>query len=116
MTEIETKIEMTHAECEQWDEYYTKNTFEPGPNLLKQGVKPGFAHNVPAVYDSLTARIRALRSIVPKVRDQGWQTVPEQWRENGAQRNDLAGRNPGASEWVRSIYRPCEVPAFCLFF
>jgi hypothetical protein len=45
MTDIETKTGMTDAECEQWDEYYTKNTFEPGPNLLKQGVKPGFAHN-----------------------------------------------------------------------
>jgi hypothetical protein len=37
------------------------------------------AHNVPAVYDVLTARIRALRS-----KDQGWQNVPEQWRGNGA--------------------------------
>jgi hypothetical protein len=33
----------------------------------------------------LAARIRALRS-----KDQGRQTVPEQWRGNGAQRNDLA--------------------------
>jgi hypothetical protein len=36
---------MTDAECGQWDDYYTKNTFDPGPNLLKQGVKPGFARN-----------------------------------------------------------------------
>jgi hypothetical protein len=43
------------------------------------------AHNVPAVYDVLPARIRALRS-----KDQGWQNVPEQWRGNGAKRNDLA--------------------------
>ncbi|MDR1232539.1 MAG: hypothetical protein LBK61_14195 [Spirochaetaceae bacterium] len=42
---IETKTGMTDAECAYWDEYYTKNTFEPGPNLLKQGIKPGFAHN-----------------------------------------------------------------------
>jgi hypothetical protein len=42
---IEMKTGMTDAECEYWDEYYTKNAFEPGPNLLKQGVKPGFAHN-----------------------------------------------------------------------
>jgi hypothetical protein len=35
--------------------------------------------NVPAVYDVLTARIRALRS-----KDQGWQNVPEQQRGNGA--------------------------------
>ena len=45
MTEIEKKTGMTDAECEYWDNYYTENTFEPGPNLLKQGVKPGFAHN-----------------------------------------------------------------------
>jgi hypothetical protein len=43
------------------------------------------SHNVPAVYDVLPARIRALRS-----KDQGWQNVPEQRRGNGAQRNDLA--------------------------
>jgi hypothetical protein len=34
--------------------------------------KFGIAHNVPAVYDVLPARIRALRS-----KDQGWQNVPE---------------------------------------
>jgi hypothetical protein len=45
MTEIEKKTGITDAECKYWDDYYTKNTFEPGPNLLKQGVKPGFAHN-----------------------------------------------------------------------
>ena len=45
MTEIEQKTGMTDAECEHWDDYYTKNAFEPGPNLLKQGVKPGFAHS-----------------------------------------------------------------------
>jgi hypothetical protein len=45
MTEIEQKTGMTDAECGQWDDYYTKNTFEPGPNLLKQGVKPGFTQN-----------------------------------------------------------------------
>jgi hypothetical protein len=37
------------------------------------------SYNVPAVYDGLTARIRALRS-----KDQGRQTVPEQRRGNGA--------------------------------
>jgi hypothetical protein len=45
MTEIEQKTGMTDAECGQWDDYYTKHTFDPGPNLLKQGVKPGFARN-----------------------------------------------------------------------
>jgi hypothetical protein len=43
------------------------------------------AYNVPAVCDGLVARIRALRS-----KDQGHQTVPEQWRGNEAKRNDLA--------------------------
>jgi hypothetical protein len=37
------------------------------------------SHNVPAVYEVLPARIRALRS-----KDQGWQNVPEQRRGNGA--------------------------------
>ena len=41
MTDIEKLTGMTDAECEYWDDYYTKNTFEPGPNLLKLGVKPG---------------------------------------------------------------------------
>jgi len=45
MTEIEKKTGMTDADCEYWDDFYTKNSFEPGPNLLKQGIKPGFAHN-----------------------------------------------------------------------
>jgi hypothetical protein len=47
------------------------------------------AHNVPAAYDGLAARIRALRS-----KDQGRQTVPEQWRGNGALGNNLTSRNP----------------------
>ncbi|MHB9292471.1 hypothetical protein Holit_01569 [Hollandina sp. SP2] len=42
-----------------------------------------------SVYDVFAARIRASRS-----KDQGWQNVPAQRRGNGAQRNDLAGRNP----------------------
>jgi hypothetical protein len=33
--------------------------------------------NVPAVYDVLPARIKALRNIVPKVRGQGWQNAPQ---------------------------------------
>jgi hypothetical protein len=33
--------------------------------------------NVPAIYDVLAARIRALRSIVPEVRGQGRQNVAE---------------------------------------
>ena len=45
MTEIEKETGMTDTECEYWSEYYTKNTFEPGPDLSKLGIKPGFAHN-----------------------------------------------------------------------
>jgi hypothetical protein len=45
MTEIEKKTGMTDMECEYLDTYYTNNTFEPGENLLNQGVIPGFAHN-----------------------------------------------------------------------
>jgi hypothetical protein len=44
MTEIEKETGMTDAECEYWDDYFTKNPYEPGPNLLKLGIKPGFAH------------------------------------------------------------------------
>jgi hypothetical protein len=35
-------------------------------------ISADIAHNVPAVYDVLPARIRALRS-----KGQGWQNVPE---------------------------------------
>jgi hypothetical protein len=45
MTEIEKETGMTDAECEYWDDYFTNNAYEPGPNLLEQGIKPGFAHN-----------------------------------------------------------------------
>jgi hypothetical protein len=45
MTEIEQKTGITDAECEYLDTFYTENTFEPGPNLLKQGFKPGAVHN-----------------------------------------------------------------------
>lgn len=44
MTDIEKKTGISDTECEYWDNYYTKNSFEPGPNLLKQGIKPGFVH------------------------------------------------------------------------
>ncbi|MDR0444275.1 MAG: hypothetical protein LBH44_12820 [Treponema sp.] len=47
MTEIEQKTGMTDAECEYWDEYITnpENPVHLGPNLIKLGVKPGFAHD-----------------------------------------------------------------------
>jgi hypothetical protein len=44
--------------------------------FLQKNSKP-ISPNVPAVYDVLPARIRALRS-----KDQGWQNVAEFWRGN----------------------------------
>jgi hypothetical protein len=35
---------MTDTECEFLNDYFTNNSYEPGPNLLKLGIKPGFAH------------------------------------------------------------------------
>jgi hypothetical protein len=45
MTDIEIKTGITDAECERLDKYYTENTFEVGPNLLKLGIKPGEVRN-----------------------------------------------------------------------
>ena len=42
MTEIEKLTGMTDVECEYWDKHIIENTVEPGPNLLKLGIKPGF--------------------------------------------------------------------------
>ena len=44
MTEIEKETGMTDSECEYWDEYITKNPVHLGPDLVKLGVKPGYAH------------------------------------------------------------------------
>ena len=46
MTEIEKLTGMTDAECEYWAKHIIENTVEPGPNLLKLGVKPGFVSKV----------------------------------------------------------------------
>ena len=46
MTEIEKATGMTDAECEYWDEHIIENTVVPGQNLLKLGIKPGFASKV----------------------------------------------------------------------
>jgi hypothetical protein len=45
MIDLEKKTGVSDVECEYLDNYYTENIFEPGPNLLKIGVKPGFANN-----------------------------------------------------------------------
>jgi len=44
MTEIEKLTGMTDAECEYWDKHIIENPYEPGPNLLKLGIKPGFVN------------------------------------------------------------------------
>jgi hypothetical protein len=41
MTDIERKTGITDEECEYWDEYFTTHPFNPGPNLLDQGLRPG---------------------------------------------------------------------------
>jgi hypothetical protein len=64
----------------------------------------GMSHNVPAVYDVLAARIRALRS-----KDQGRQNVGGVIRGNEAKRNDLGERNPSrllAAKRKQSRYVP----------
>jgi hypothetical protein len=47
------------------------NLCQPVSKKIQKNSKQ-MAHNVPAVYDVLPARIRALRS-----KDQGWQNVPQ---------------------------------------
>jgi len=56
MTEIEKKTGMTDAECEYWDDYFTNNPYEPGPNLLKLGLKPGSA-NIPLKLSELEKEV-----------------------------------------------------------
>jgi hypothetical protein len=51
MTEIEQKTGITDAECEFLDRFYTENTFEPGPNLLNQGIKQGTAQKTLSLSD-----------------------------------------------------------------
>jgi hypothetical protein len=57
-----------------------KNLFFTPPRMaafLYNFLYVSMSYNVPAVYDFLPARIRALRS-----KDQGWQNVAEFWRGN----------------------------------
>jgi hypothetical protein len=62
MTEIEIRTGMTDAECDRLDKYYTENTFTPGPNLLKQGIKPGQVRNTLLLKDVDREVIEYLRS------------------------------------------------------
>jgi hypothetical protein len=71
------------------------------------------AHNVPAVYDVLPARIRSLRS-----KDQGRQNVAEVLRGNGAQRNDLAKPQPEppkAAKHIQSCYAQWRFYYYSIF-
>jgi hypothetical protein len=67
--------------------YITKysNVLQDHKNKKCECFSRSIAPNVPAVYDVLVARIRALRS-----KDQGRQNVAEVLRGNEAKRNDLA--------------------------
>ena len=51
MTEIEKKTGMTDSECEYWDDYFSNNSYEPGPNLLELGIKPGLAHKTLSIHE-----------------------------------------------------------------
>jgi hypothetical protein len=44
MTDVEKLTGMADVECEYWDKHIIENTVEPGPNLLKLGIKPGFVN------------------------------------------------------------------------
>jgi hypothetical protein len=81
-------------------------------NIISKQILGQMAYNVPAVCDGLAARIRALRS-----KDHGRQTVPEQRRGNGAQRNDLAvaeAEGPQGPEAHTGLL--CEVGAYIILF
>ena len=54
VTNIEKRTGMTDAECEYWDDYFTNNPYEPGPNLLKLGLKPGFINKSLQLSEPLT--------------------------------------------------------------
>jgi hypothetical protein len=62
MTEIELKTGMTDAECARLDDWYTNNTFEAGPNLLHQGVRPGIARNTLLLSDLESEAAEYLRA------------------------------------------------------
>jgi len=47
---------MTDAECEYWDKHITENPYEPGPNLMKIGLKPGSA-NIPLKLSELDSEV-----------------------------------------------------------
>ena len=44
MTDIEKLTGMTDKECEYWDKHIIENTVNPGQNLLKLGIKPGYVN------------------------------------------------------------------------
>jgi hypothetical protein len=79
--------------------------------IYSKQILGAIAHNVPAVGDVFAARIRALRS-----KDQGCKNVGGVSRGNGAKRNDLGERNPGAAEWRRNAYSPVRRSTILLLF
>jgi hypothetical protein len=69
------------------------------------------AHNVPAVYDVLPARIRASRSIVPQERDQGCKNVGGVNRGSVATQANVTPERPKGAEHIQA----CYVPFFALY-
>jgi hypothetical protein len=68
---------------------------------MLQKISDFIAHNVPAVCDVFAARTRLCED-----NDQGRKNVGGARRGNEAQRNDLAGGTPGATEGSGGAYGP----------
>jgi len=75
MTEIEKKTGMTDTECEYWDRHIIENTVEPGPNLLKLGIKPGFASKTMVLNELDDAVVEYLRGQAEKLHKSHSQVV-----------------------------------------
>jgi hypothetical protein len=65
--------ELTEEEADKLDEYYSNHEVKAGPNLLKQGMQPGFTHDpgciikaVPTAARCLTAQPERLPSRSPQ--------------------------------------------------
>jgi hypothetical protein len=56
--------EMTEEEADMLDEYYSTHPVKAGPNLMKQGMKPGFTHDPGRVVtlDALSATYISARA------------------------------------------------------
>jgi hypothetical protein len=79
------------------------NNFKP---ILGQ-----MAHNVPAVYDVLSARIRALRS-----KDQGWQNVGGVERGRRSRPSETEPRAALAAKHIQTCYVQCARTPYIYYY